>query len=116
MIASLYQSASLVNGKLFLLGQFHYVSEWRGVSSARVKDHTYRRRKPRMPTIKFGTPDGRGLWTFIPRDVEDSIRANKGTKTRNRIPHSLRGYSGNSIQSSCFLSRSCSSARTFPSQ
>jgi hypothetical protein len=27
-----------------------------------------------MPTIKFGTPDGKGLWRFIPRDPADLIR------------------------------------------
>lgn len=50
------------------------VAEWLGVSSAWVRDHASGRRKPKLVAIKLGTPDGKGLWRFLPEDVENFIR------------------------------------------
>jgi hypothetical protein len=50
------------------------VAEWLGVSSAWVRDHASGRRVPKLPAIKLGTEDGKGLWKFIPQDVENFIR------------------------------------------
>lgn len=50
------------------------VADWLGVSSAWVRDHAAGRRKPRLVAVKLGTTDGKGLWKFIPQDVENFIQ------------------------------------------
>jgi hypothetical protein len=50
------------------------VAELLGVSSAWVRDHASGRRQPKLAAVKLGTVDGKGLWKFIPDDVEDFIR------------------------------------------
>ena len=49
------------------------VAEWLGVSSAWVGDHASGRRAPKLPAIKLGTDDGRGIWKFTTEDVEKFI-------------------------------------------
>ena len=56
----------------------------------RVKDHTCGGRKPGMPPLKFGTPDGKGLWRFIPRDVEDFIREQRNEDQESHSAFALR--------------------------
>lgn len=50
------------------------VAELLGVSTAWVRDHASGRREPRLPAIKLGTNDGKGLWKFLPQDVETFIQ------------------------------------------
>jgi len=39
-----------------------------------VRDHASGRREPRLAAVKLGTADGKGLWKFIPQDIEKFIR------------------------------------------
>lgn len=49
------------------------VAEWLGVSSAWVRDHASGRRTPKLPAVKLGSEDGKGLWKFLVKDVEHFI-------------------------------------------
>jgi predicted DNA-binding transcriptional regulator AlpA len=49
------------------------VADLLGVSSAWVRDHASGRRVPKLPAVKLGTADGKGLWRFIPQELEDFI-------------------------------------------
>jgi hypothetical protein len=50
------------------------VADLLGVSHAWVRDHASGRRVPKLPAVKLGADDGKGLWKFIPADVENFIR------------------------------------------
>jgi hypothetical protein len=50
------------------------VADWLGVSTGWVRDHAAGRRRPRLPAIKLGDDDGKGLWRFQPDAIEDFIR------------------------------------------
>jgi hypothetical protein len=50
------------------------VAKWLNVSTGWVRDHASGRRTPRLPAVKLGVEDGKGLWKFIPEDVENFIR------------------------------------------
>jgi hypothetical protein len=50
------------------------VAKWLGVSTGWVRDHAAGRRTPRLPAVKLGVEDGKGLWKFIAEDVENFIR------------------------------------------
>lgn len=41
------------------------VAEWLGVSSAWVRDHAQGRRLPKLPAVKLGEENGKGLWKFL---------------------------------------------------
>jgi hypothetical protein len=50
------------------------VAEWLGVSSAWVRAHASGRRTPKLPAVKLGSDDGKGLWKFLTQDVENFIQ------------------------------------------
>jgi predicted DNA-binding transcriptional regulator AlpA len=50
------------------------VAEWLGVSPAWVRDHAQGRRQPKLPAVKLGVDDGKGLWKFLETDVEKFIQ------------------------------------------
>lgn len=49
------------------------VADWLGMSAAWVRDHAAGRRYPKLPAVKMGTTAGKGIWKFIPQDVEKFI-------------------------------------------
>lgn len=53
------------------------VADWLGVSPAWVRDHASGRRIPKLPAVKLGSEDGKGLWKFIPQDVENFIQTQR---------------------------------------
>lgn len=50
------------------------VAEWLGVSSAWVRDHAQGRRLPKLPAVKLGEENGKGLWKFLESDVQAFIQ------------------------------------------
>lgn len=53
------------------------VAELFGVSEAWVRDHAAGRREPKLPAVKLGTDEGRGIWKFMPQDIEDFLNDQK---------------------------------------
>jgi hypothetical protein len=51
------------------------VAEWLRVSTDYVAAHASGRCKPKLPGIKLGSRNGKGLWRFAREDVEAFIRA-----------------------------------------
>ena len=49
------------------------VAKWLGVSPAWVRDHAQGRRLPKLPAVKLGEDDGKGLWRFLKDDVQAFI-------------------------------------------
>jgi hypothetical protein len=50
------------------------VADWLGVSTGWVRDHAAGRRRPKLPAVKLGDADGKGLWKFQTEDIEDFIQ------------------------------------------
>lgn len=53
------------------------VAEILGVSANWVRAHAAGRRLPRLPAIKLGYSDSRGLWKFQAGDIENFIQEHR---------------------------------------